>query len=172
MPTFDIVSRFNFPELDNAINNTQKAVQARFDFRGATAEITVDKKEKRIKFLADDAMKMRGLIEMFESAAHRRGLDLKSFDYPEPEPALAGKLKCEAKIRDGIEQETAKFIVKMIKDSKIKVQASIQGEEIRVSGKQIDDLQAVIAMLKAAGASSGGAAAQIKIPLQFVNMKS
>lgn len=163
MPSFDVVSRFNFPELDNAINNTQKAVATRFDFRGSTTEITVDKKEKRLKFVADDGTKMRGLIDMFQSAAHRRGLDLKAFDWPEPEPTIAGKLKCEPKIRDGIEQETAKSIVRFIKDSKMKVQASIQGEELRVTGKQIDDLQAIMKLLNGAG---------FGIPLQYVNMKS
>jgi uncharacterized protein YajQ (UPF0234 family) len=163
MPSFDIVSRVNFAELDNAVNNALKAVATRFDFRGATAEVTVDKKEKKLKLLADDGTKMKGLREMFESAAHRRGLDLKTFKWSEPEAALAGKLKCEAKIQDGIEQEIAKQIVRIIKDSKLKVQASIQGEEVRVTGKQIDDLQAVIKLLGASG---------LAVPLQYVNMKS
>jgi len=163
MPSFDIVSRANFSELDNAINNTKKAVAARFDFRGATAEITVDVKEKGLKLVADDGLKMRGLKEMFESAAHKRGLDVRTFKWNEPEPTLAGKLKCEAKIQDGIEQDLAKSIVKMIKDTKMKVQASIQGDELRVTGKKIDDLQAVMALLR--GASLG-------IPLQYVNIKS
>jgi uncharacterized protein YajQ (UPF0234 family) len=163
MPSFDIVSRVNFAELDNAINNTLKAVAARFDFRGSPVEVTVDRKEKQLKLLADDATKMKGLREMFESAAHRRGLDLRTFDWKEPEPALAGKLKCHAKIRDGIEQDKAKEIVRIIKDSKIKVQASIQGEELRVTGKQIDDLQSVIKLLNGSG---------LGLPLQYVNMKS
>ena len=111
MPSFDIVSRFNFSELDNAINNTKKAVTARFDFRGSPIEITVDQKEKKMKFVADDASKIKGLSEMFESAASRRGLDLKSFDWGDVEDALAGRSKREAKIRDGIEQEKAKAIV-------------------------------------------------------------
>lgn len=163
MPSFDIVSRVNFAELDNAINNTHKAIAQRFDFRGATAEITVDRKAKTLKLVGDDATKVRGIREMFESAAVRRGITLKTFAWGESEPTVAGKLKCEAKITDGIEQETAKSIVKIIKESKLKVQASIQGEELRVSGKQIDDLQAVMKMLGGAG---------LAIPLQFVNMKS
>lgn len=163
MPSLDIVSRFNFAELDNAVNNTLKAIAARFDFRGATAEISVDRKEKTIKVVADDGMKLRGIREMFHSAAHRRGLDARAFDWSEPEPALAGKVKSIAKIRDGIEQDKAKQIVKIIKDSKLKVQASIQGDELRVSGKQIDDLQAVMKMLNAA---------ELGLPLQYVNMKS
>ncbi|CAG0991531.1 hypothetical protein PHYC_02325 [Phycisphaerales bacterium] len=163
MPSFDIVSRVNFAELDNALNNTRKAIAARFDFRGATAELTVDPKEKKMKVVADDATKMRGIREMFESAAHKRGISTMTFDWGETEPALAGKVKCEVKIRDGIEQELAKSIVKMIKDTKMKVQASIQGDELRVTGKQIDDLQAVMKMLSAAG---------LGVPLQYVNMKS
>jgi uncharacterized protein YajQ (UPF0234 family) len=163
MPSFDIVSRFNFPELDNAINNTLKAVAQRFDFRGSPVEITADKKEKKLKLMADDGTKMSGLRDMFESAAHRRGLDLKAFKWGDPESGAAGRIKCEAKIADGIEQDIAKQIVRTIKDSKMKVQASIQGEELRVTGKQIDDLQAVMKLLAASGP---------EIPLQYVNMKS
>lgn len=163
MPSFDVVSRFNFPELDNAINNTLKAVAARFDFRGSPVEITVDKKEKKLHLTADDGGKMKGLRDMFESAAHRRSLDIKAFTWGEVLPALAGRSKCEAKIADGIEQDLAKSIVRIIKDSKLKVQASIQGDELRVNGKKIDDLQAVIALLNSS---------DLGIPLQYVNMKS
>lgn len=163
MPSFDIVSRFDFAELDNAINNTTKAIAARFDFRGSPVEMTVDRKEKLLKVTADDTTKMKGVKEMFLTAAIRRGLDSKAFDWPEPEAALAGRVKCHVKIRDGIEQEKAKQIVKIIKESKLKVQASIQGEELRVQGKQIDDLQSVIKLL---GASNLG------LPLQYINMKS
>jgi uncharacterized protein YajQ (UPF0234 family) len=163
MPSFDIVSRMNWAELDNAINNTHKAIAARFDFRGSPVEITVDKKEKKIKIVADDGTKMKGVREMFDSAAHRRGIDIKSFKWGDNEPTALGKLKNEIKIQDGIEQDKAKEIVRVIKDSKLKVQASIQGEELRVQGKQIDDLQAVIKLLN--GSALG-------LPLQFVNMKS
>ena len=163
MPSFDIVSRFNFAELDNAINNTNKAIAARFDYRGSPVEITVNAKDKKLKIVADDGMKVKCVIEMFRGAANKRGIDLKSFDFPEPESTLAGRMKSETKIRDGIEQEKAKEIVRMIKDTKLKVQASIQGEELRVTGKQIDDLQAVMKFLNGAG---------LDLPLQFVNMKS
>ena len=163
MPSFDIVSRVNFAELDNALNNTQKAVATRFDFRGVTAEITLDKKEKKLKFVADDSGKLKGLREMFETAVVKRGIPLKTFSWGEVEHAQAGKAKAEVKIQDGIEQEKAKQIVKMIKDQGLKVQASIQGEELRVTGKKIDDLQAVIKMLDGSG---------VGVPLQYVNMKS
>jgi cyclic-di-GMP-binding protein len=163
MPSFDIVSRFNFAELDNAINNTKKAILARFDFKGSPVEITVDPKEKTLKIVADDGTKVKGVREMFHTAATKRGLEGRAFDWSESEITLGGRMKCSAKIIDGIEQEKAKSIVKIIKESKLKVQASIQGEELRVSGKQIDDLQAVMKLL---GASNLG------IPLQYVNMKS
>ena len=163
MPSFDIVSRVNFAELDNAVNNAKKAIAARFDFRGVTAEITLDKKEKTLKVVSDDSTKLKGIREMFETAAQRRGIPLKTFVWGEPQPGLAGKMKWEVKIQDGIEQEKAKSIVKLIKETKMKVQASIQGDELRVSGKQIDDLQAVMKLLDAAG---------LDVPLQYVNMKS
>jgi hypothetical protein len=162
MPSFDAVSRANFPELDNAINNTHKAVAQRFDFRGSPVEIVLDRKEKTLKFVAEDATKLKGLREMFESAAVKRGLPLRTFDWGEQEPSLGGKMKWLAKIHDGIEQEKAKLLVKALKESKLKVQASIQGDELRVSGKQIDDLQAAMKILDAASAG---------LPLQYVNLK-
>jgi uncharacterized protein YajQ (UPF0234 family) len=162
MPSFDVASKVNFPELDNAINNTHKMVQQRFDFRGQTAEIHLDQKEKKIKLVADDATKLRNFLEMFETCVQRRGIALKTFVWSDQEPTLAGKLKWEAKIQDGLEQDKAKALVKAIKDSKLKVQASIQGDEIRVTGKQIDDLQAAMKVLEAA---------DVGVPLQFVNMK-
>lgn len=163
MPSFDVVSRVNYAELDNAINNTQKAVAARFDFRGATAEIALDRKEKKLKVVTDDTGKMKGLREMFTTAAVKRGIPLNTFDWGEAEDALAGKVKCEVKIRDGIEQDKAKAAVKLIKETGLKVQASIQGEELRVTGKKIDDLQAVMRVLDAS---------DLGIPLQYVNLKS
>lgn len=163
MPSLDIVSRVNFAELDNALNNTKKAIAQRFDFRGATAEFTLDQKEKTLKIVADDEGKLRGIREMFEQSANRRGIPLKTFEWGEVEPALGGKVRWPVKIAHGIEQEKAKQIVKMIKETKLKVQASIQGDELRLSGKQIDDLRAVMKLLDGAG---------LDVPLQYVNMKS
>lgn len=163
MPSLDIVSRVNFAELDNAINNAKKAIAARFDYRGVHTELTVDPKEKKLKIVSDDGTKVRGIIEMFDTAAVRRGLNLKTFAWGEEEPTIAGRIKIEAKIQDGIEQDVAKNIVKIIKDTKMKVQASIQGDELRVTGKQIDDLQAVMKLLNAS---------KLPVPLQYVNMKS
>jgi hypothetical protein len=152
----------NYAELDNAINNTKKAVAQRFDFRGATAEIELDRKEKKLKLVADDNTKLMGLREMLLSAVIKRGIEPAALRFGEHEATAAGKLKCEVKLTDGLEQETAKTIARAIKDSKIKVQASVQGEEVRVSGKQRDDLQAVMRLL------TGG---DFGVPLQYVNMR-
>jgi uncharacterized protein YajQ (UPF0234 family) len=162
MPSFDVVSKFNWAELDNAINNTKKMIGTRFDFRGIQAEIELDRKEKQLKFMTTDGTKHGAMKEMFLQQAMRRGLDVKSFEFQEPESGAGGALKRFVKIKEGIEQAIAKDIVAKIKETKMKVQASIQGDEVRVTAKQIDDLQAVIKLLDAAG---------LAIPLQYVNMK-
>jgi len=163
MPSFDIVSRVDFAEIDNAINNTKKAILNRFDFRGSAYELNFDKKEKKLHLQAEDSMKLEAIGEMFRSAAVKRGLEMKAFEWEESLPGPAGSSKRDVKIKQGLETDKAKEIVKRIKETKLKVQASIQGEEIRVTGKQIDDLQAVIHFLKGA---------EIDVPLQYVNMKS
>ena len=163
MPSLDIVSRINFAELDNAIQNTRKAVAARFDYRNSPVEMTLDKKEKTLKLQAADEGKLAGLKEMFLHAAMKRGIEAKSLEFGEPEPGGAGQHKQQVKLKEGLAPELAKQIAKMVKESKIKVQASIQGEEVRLSGKQIDDLRAVMALLNKADLAQ---------PLQYINMKS
>jgi uncharacterized protein YajQ (UPF0234 family) len=163
MPSIDVVSRINFAELDNAINNTLKAVSARFDFRNSPVEITVDRKEKKIRMTAQDDGKMKGLQEMFTHAAVKRGLEMKAFEFSEIEQGRHGESKREVKLREGLTTENAKAISKLVKESKLKVQASIQGEEVRLSSKSIDDIRAVMTMLNGAGLDQ---------PLQYVNMKS
>ena len=161
MHSLDIVSRVDFAELDNAINNTKKAISVRFDFKNVRSEITVDKKEKKLALSTDDG-KMNALKEMFSSAAVKRGISVKVFEWGETLPGASGGVKCEAKIRSGLEQDFAKKIVRMVKESGLKVQASIQGEEIRLSGKQIDDLRSVMTMLQKS---------DLEVPVQFMNMK-
>jgi cyclic-di-GMP-binding protein len=163
MPSFDIVSRVDLQEIDNAINNAKKEIATRYDFRNSKTSIDFDRKEKKINIVADDKMKMDAVREILQSKAVKRNIDLKSFEFGEPQPTAHAALKREVKVKEGLEQDVAKKIVKMIKDAKLKVQASIQGEEVRVTGKQIDDLQSVMAMLRGAG---------LEVPLQFVNMKS
>lgn len=162
MPSLDVVSRINWAELDNALNNTKKAISTRFDFRGCTAEITVVQKDKKLHIFTEDRTKQKAIQEMFESAAVKRGLSLKSFDWQEPESGAEGKMKRDVKIKEGLEQDLAKQIVKIVKESKLKVQASIQGEEVRITGKQRDDLQAVMKLLTGAG---------LPVPVQYVNFK-
>lgn len=162
MPSLDVVSRINWAELDNALNNTKKAIATRFDFRGCTAELSVVQKDKKLHIFTEDRTKQNAIREMFESAAVKRGLSLKSFDWQEPESGAEGKMKRDVKIKEGLEQDLAKQIVKTVKDSKLKVQASIQGEEVRITGKQRDDLQAVMKLLTGAG---------LPVPLQYVNFK-
>lgn len=163
MPSLDIVSRIDFAELDNAINNTKKAIMNRFDFRNSKYEIELNKKDKKIHIQAEDDGKQAAIREMFINAAIKRGLDMKSFEFGECEPGPAGNSKRDVKLRDGLEGELAKKITKLIKESKIKVQASIQGDEVRLSGKQIDDLRSCMTLLNQSG---------LELPLQYVNMKS
>lgn len=162
MPSFDIVSQVEMQEIDNTINNTRKEVATRYDFRGSRVEIDLDKKAKRIHLVAEDKMKMEALREMLTSNAAKRKVDLKALKFEEPEPTSQGALKRDVIIREGIEQDIAKKIVKTIKGSKIKVQASIQGDSVRVTGKQIDDLQQVMTLMREA---------DFDLPLQFENMK-
>jgi len=164
MPSFDIVSRADIQETDNAVNNTRKEIeQQRFDFKGAVWNIELDKKEKTILLSAQEGTKLEALRETLTKHAIRRKLNLKSFDFGESEMAGGGTLKLNVKIKDGLEQDVAKDISKRIKASGLKVQASIQGDEIRVTAKKIDDLQAVITMLNTAP--------DLKVALQFINMK-
>jgi uncharacterized protein YajQ (UPF0234 family) len=161
-PSFDIVSRLDYAELDNAINNMKKMMSQRFDFRGSVWTIDVDQKEKKIKITAEDATKHKALQEALVTNAMRRAIDPKAFKWEDPESGAGGALKRFVTIRNGLDQETAKKITKMIKESGLKVQASIQGEEVRVTGKQLDDLQSVMRLLQGS---------DIESPLQFVNMK-
>jgi hypothetical protein len=164
-PSLDIVSRLNFAELDNAINNLKKLMAARFDFKGSQWSIEVVQKDKILKLIAEDGTRHRALQEELVKCAMRRGIDSKCFEFGEPESGAAGMLKREVKLKNGLDQEIAKELTKRIKASGVKVQASIQGDEIRLSGKQIDDLRTTMALVQSA-------ADELKVPVQFVNMKS
>ena len=161
--SFDIVSEVNLQEVDNAINQALKEIRNRFDFKGSKSNITFVREEKKISLLADDDLKLKNLTDALEGKLAKRGVSVKSLKYNTPEKALDGLVRQHAEIIQGIPQEKAKEIVKMIKDLKLnKVQPSIQGEQIRVSGREKDDLQAVIQMLKNS---------KIDLPLQFVNYR-
>ncbi|MCL5268189.1 MAG: YajQ family cyclic di-GMP-binding protein [Bacteroidetes bacterium] len=162
MPSFDIVNRVDLQEVDNAINNTKKEIATRYDFRGSPAEVNLDKKEKVIRVVAEHEMRMDAVMDMLMTHMIKRKVDPKVLQPKPVEPTSQGHVKREVSIKEGIDTETAKKIVKLIKDQKLKVQAAIQEEQVRVTGKKIDDLQEVIKMLK--GQNVG-------IPLQFINMK-
>jgi uncharacterized protein YajQ (UPF0234 family) len=162
MPSFDIVSKVEAQALDNAVNVTQKEITNRFDFKGSHVVVELDKKEFLIKLETDDDMKMRQLIDVLISRAHKQGIAPEAFDASK-EGMQSGKVwKKNVKVRNGLAQEDAKKIVKLIKDSGMKVQASINDDLVRVTGKKIDDLQSVIQLCKTAN---------LGIPLQYVNMR-
>ncbi len=145
--SFDIVSKTDYAEVANAINQTTKEVSQRFDFKGSKA--TVELVGKDLVLAAEDETKLRNMNDIFQGKLVKRGISLKALDYQKIEPAAGGTVRQTVKVQQGIPGEKAKEIVKFIKDSKLKVQASIQGETVRVSGKDRDTLQDIIARLKA-----------------------
>lgn len=163
MPSFDAVSEVNMQELDNAVNNMNKEISSRFDFKGSNTEVELNKKDKLIKILTTDSMKMDILREMLISAVTKRSVDHRCLDFKDVEKAGGAMLKREIKIKEGIDKDNAKKITTAIKESKLKVQASIMDDKVRVQGKKIDDLQEVIKLLKSL---------DMPLPLQFINMKS
>ncbi len=163
MPSFDFVSKVDAQALDNAVNVVTKEITNRFDFKGSHVVIKLDKKEFKLNLETDDDMKMRQLLDVLVSRAHKQGIAPEAFDLSK-EGAQSGKTwKKEVLVRNGLKQEDAKKIVKQIKDSGLKVQASINDDIVRVTGKKIDDLQEVIQASKSWS---------LGIPLQFENMRS
>lgn len=164
MPSFDVVNEVNLQEVDNAINNTKKELANRYDFRGSKTTIELDKKENKINLHTEDEMKVRALQEMMAVNLSKRKIDPRAVEFGKVEPGQGQSVKVEIKIKQGLDKDAAREIVKLIKDTKLKVQAAIQDEQVRVTAKKIDDLQAVIKALREEPS--------IKVPLQFVNMKS
>jgi uncharacterized protein YajQ (UPF0234 family) len=146
------------------VNQTSKEIGTRFDFRGGQSGLELDKVEKLIKLTADDDFKLRSIHQLLEQRLVKRGLDLRLLDYQKEEQGSGGVLRQVVKLKSGIDKEEAKKITRIIKDSKLKVQAQIQDEQVRVTAKKIDDLQAVISLLRASN--------ELGLPLQFTNMRS
>lgn len=146
--SFDIVSEVDNQEVDNAINQALKEIHQRYDFKGSKSEITFNKKENTINVASDDEFKIKSVIDILQNKMIKRGISIKALKYGNIESASGGTVRQEIKLQQGIEKDDAKMIVKMIKDSKLKVQAAIQDEQVRVSGKVKDDLQAVMKLLK------------------------
>lgn len=161
MPTFDVVSEVDLQEVDNAVNQTRKEVETRYDLRGSNCKIEFDKKEL-ITLHAPDSMKLKAISEILNQKTSKRGVGVRALDYKEPEEASMGALRQQVMIKQGISTDDARKIVKLIKDEKLKkVQAQIQQDQVRVTGPKRDDLQAVISMLKQ----------KIDLELQFVNFR-
>jgi uncharacterized protein YajQ (UPF0234 family) len=159
--SFDIASQIDRAEVANALNQTIKEVRQRFDFKGSAANVVLEKSE--LILTAEDETKLRNMNDILQQKLVRRGVPLKGLSYGKVEPAAAGTVRQRAQIQEGIPQEKAKEIVKFIKDTKLKVQASIQGDVVRVSGRDRDTLQDVIARLKAK---------DFDIHMQFTNYRS
>jgi cyclic-di-GMP-binding protein len=160
MPSFDIVSKTDLAEVENAIQGVVREIGTRFDFKGS--KCSIERKEALITILADDDMKLRQMQELLRGYVVRRKLDASALDFKDPQKASGNSLRQEVVVKEGIDQTLAKRIVKEIKDSKLKVQVSIQGDELRVSGKKKDDLQDTIAFVRGL---------KIEQPLQFMNFR-
>lgn len=146
--SFDIVSKIDLAEVTNAINQAMKEVQQRFDFKGSKSNITLEEKDKAVVLASDDDFKLRALNDIFQAKLVKRGVPLKGLTYGKIEPAAGGTVRQRVDLQQGIPTEKAKEIVKIIKDSKLKVQASINGDFVRVSGKDRDILQEVIKLMR------------------------
>ena len=158
--SFDIVSQVDNAEVSNALNQTIKEVRQRFDFKGSSANVVLEKTELVLN--AEDETKLRNMNDILQQKLVRRGVPLKALSYGNIEPAAGGTVRQRAQIQQGIPIDKAKEVVKFIKDSKAKVQASIQGDKLRVTGKSRDDLQATMALLRKA---------ELDRPLQFNNFR-
>ena len=164
MPSFDVSSDVNWQEVDNAVNQALKEVTQRFDFKGVKSELKLDQKAKNITLWCSEEGKLDALNDILQNKLIKRGVSLLSLDYQDKESAFGGSVRQVVNIQAGISKEKAKEVIAAIKDSKIKVQAQIQDEQVRVTGKNRDDLQAAIALLREKQD-------RIKLPMQFGNFR-
>ena len=160
MPSFDIVSKVDLQEVDNAVNQASKEIAQRYDFKGSKSEITQEK--ETIKILADDDYKLKAVIDVLQSKLIKRNIPIKSLDYGKVEQASGGMVWQQITIQQGISKEKGKEIVAAIKESKLKVQGQIQDDQVRVTGKNRDDLQDTIQFLKAK---------DLDIEMQYTNFR-
>ena len=158
--SFDVVSKVDAQELENALNQARKEITGRFDFKNSIASI--ENTEKEITLLADDEMKLKNVIDIVQSKSMKRGIDIKAFDYQKVEQASGGALRQKVVLRSGIPKDKSKVLMEAIKNAKLKVTAQYQDEQIRVTSKSRDDLQAIQSLLKAL---------DYELPLQFVNYR-
>jgi uncharacterized protein YajQ (UPF0234 family) len=160
MPSFDVVSKVDRQEVDNAVNQTRKEISQRYDFKGTKTEIQIE--EDAIHIVSEDDFKVKAVVDILQSKMVRRGVSLKALVYGKIEPAAGSRAKQTITVQQGIAVEKAREIVKLVKGSKLKVQGQIQADQVRISGKNRDDLQAVIQLLKAQ---------DLDLPLQFINYR-
>lgn len=163
MASFDIVCKIDLQEIDNAVNGVIRELGNRYDFKGAKFSLDIDKKDNKILISAEDSYKLSQLQDSLKANVVKRGIDAKALEFKKEEVASHNSYRQTVLIKQGIDQETAKKITKSIKEMKTKVQASIRGEEVRVEGKKLDELQAIMAEIKAAN---------FEVPLQFINLRS
>ncbi len=161
MPSFDIVSKVDMQEVDNAVNQTVKEIAQRYDFKKSKSEITLE--TESIRILADDDFRLKAVVDILQSKCIKRGISLKSLQYGTVESASGGMVRQIVTIQQGISKEKGKEIIAAVKETKLKVQGQIQDDQVRVTGKNIDDLQEIIKLLK--GKDLG-------VELQFVNFRS
>ncbi|MGB2869948.1 MAG: YajQ family cyclic di-GMP-binding protein [Bacteroidota bacterium] len=160
--SFDIVSEVDFQEVDNAINQSQKEIIQRYDFKGIATTLELNQKEKQLVVTTGDEFHLKSAVDILQSKLVKRGVPLKALQYGAVEQAAGGASRQVIKLQVGIEKEHAKEVVKMIKDTKLKVQAQIMDDQVRVSGKNKDDLQAVMKLLRDA---------ELPFAMQFVNYR-
>lgn len=161
--SFDIVSQVDLQEVDNAVNQAKKEMMNRYDFKGSKSSVEFSKAEKKIKIIADDEMKLRSLHDILRGRFAARSISVKALKFEDAQKAFEGTLRQEVGLVTGIEQPEAKKIVKTIKESRLKVQASIQDDQVRVTSKSKDELQSVMSLLREQGPD---------IPLQYENFRS
>lgn len=160
MPSFDIVSRTEIPEVDNAVQGAMREIGTRYDFKGSMC--AVERKEETLEIKADDELKLKQVQELLRGHLAKRKIDVGALDFQKPEAAFGNSMRQTVVIKQGVERELAQKIVKTLKGSKMKVQVAIQGDELRVTGKKRDDLQAAMALIKDSN---------IGQPLQYVNFR-
>jgi len=160
LPSFDIVSRIDLAEVDNALSGMTREIGTRFDFKGS--KCTIEREDEILKLFADDELKLKQMHELLKVHLTRRKVDAAALDYKPPEKASGNRLRQTIALRRGVDANLARQLIREIKDSKLKVQVSIQGDEVRVTGKKRDDLQAVIAVVRGL---------KIDQPLQYLNFR-
>ena len=160
--SFDIVSKVDMQEVDNAVNQAKKEILTRYDFKGSSSDIVFDRKEATLKLVADNNLQMEALLSILKQRMAKRNISLKSVKFEEPEETLGAGIKQNGKLQQGIPTETAKELAKQIRQSGLKVQAQIMDDQVRVTSRIKDDLQAVMANVRAV---------EWEVPLQFTNFK-